>query len=242
MVRPAVHDTTEQVYARLPAFYRTADATLDWPLLRYLSLLGDQLGEITDLADRIDYVAEDDGGAPGETSDLADPDSADVAWLTWIAQFVGVTLDPEEPIADQRAHLAAADAEIWARGSRAHLRGVVEQLLTGGQYVRITTHHGGSPWVVSIETLPDETPDATWADIEQDTPTWAHIEAADTWHGVTSEDVFIATQPLRPAGVDFHLRPYSATYADVDRFFATVADAEAAVVTVRDLRTYYVPA
>lgn len=89
-MRPDVSATTERLYGSLPAFYRDADEPLDWPLLRYLSLLGDQLGDLEELVDRIDFVRAEDVGSAGDTSDLVDPATADAAWLPWLAQLVGI--------------------------------------------------------------------------------------------------------------------------------------------------------
>lgn len=94
MARPAVAEFTDRWFDALPAVYRSADEAQDggadgYPLLRFLSLLGDQAGEVETLVDRI---ALHDDGTGDWRSDLANPAAADDAWLAWIAQMVGLGL------------------------------------------------------------------------------------------------------------------------------------------------------
>lgn len=52
MARPTVDAATEAVYRRVPGYVRDDDADLDYPALRWLSLIGDQLGDLWDLIAR----------------------------------------------------------------------------------------------------------------------------------------------------------------------------------------------
>jgi hypothetical protein len=65
---PRVTTFTSRLYGRLPEFYRTADLTQvgDLPLLRFLSLAGDEAGRVEDLAGRLDYLRPDELDAAGE--------------------------------------------------------------------------------------------------------------------------------------------------------------------------------
>lgn len=191
MARPTPHPTTERLYARLPEHYRVADARQtgpDWPLLRYLSLVGDRAGELEDLLDRIDYVPPEDGGAAGDTSDLVDADQASPAWLPWLAQLVGIELDTSEPLTTQRARITGVEP-TWQTGSREAIEAAVAAQLTGTQEVEVTPHWGGDVWVIGIGTIEAETPQATWRSIaedaghtspETDPPTWRDVAEAAT--------------------------------------------------------------
>lgn len=94
MARPAVAEFTDDWWSSLPEVYRAADeAQADgpnsFPLLRFLSLLGDQADEISVLYDR--FALHDDGTGD-YVSDLANPETADTAWLAWLAPLAGVGL------------------------------------------------------------------------------------------------------------------------------------------------------
>ena len=93
MSKPTVHQTTTDLYNRLPNFYReadqdqsNADGSLEsyYPLLRYLSGAGELFGEIRDLITRFDYANN------GTTSDLVDPVTANDAYIPWLAMIAGV--------------------------------------------------------------------------------------------------------------------------------------------------------
>lgn len=86
MPPPAVHSFTATVYQRLPLCYRDADEKQEWPLLKWLSLLVDQLGAVADVVDRITMDDDD----PASSSALTDPATADETWLPWLAQLVGL--------------------------------------------------------------------------------------------------------------------------------------------------------
>ena len=211
MAQPAVHETTLELYRRLPAFYRTADGgQVDWPLLRYLSLLGDQLGELSDLQTRIDYVAPDDGGAPGDTSDLSDPATADQAWLPWLAQHLGVVLPPRLTEAEKRDAVAYASAG-WRAGTKTAVADAAKTVLTGSKYARLYDHATtridagtATVWDVLIVTRPSETPD---------------VQAVlDT----------VVAKGAKPAGVELHHEAYSASWATLETQRPTWADWEAA--------------
>lgn len=211
MARPDVHPTTLRLYQRLPAYLRDADEAQagppDYPLLRYLSLLGDQLGEVEDLVDRMDYRHPFDGGTPGDTSDLVDPATADAAWLPWLAQVASVTLADQATEAARRTLIAGAN-ELHAEGSEGAMRAAIRPLLTDTRYVEVVPNFSGT-WAIGIVTLSNEsagtTPAAilaaatphkpagaslvhdyglTWADLEATFPTWDAIDAAGSWNNL----------------------------------------------------------
>jgi len=200
MARPVVHAATERLYARLPQLYRDADeAQADgangFPLLRFLSLLADQVGAVEDLLARFDAVP---------TSDLVDPASADSGWLTWLAQVAGVDLGDETDVARRRQLIADAD-DSRSHGSEGAIIANVAPLLTGTKSVRVFALYR-HVWRVLVLTRNDEmsaTTSAailaaarrqkpagvelehdvglTWAELEANYPTWTAIEAAGSW-------------------------------------------------------------
>lgn len=206
MARPIVSAFTERLYASLPAFYRDTDEGLDWPLLRYWSLIADQAGELDDLTDRIGYLASEDGGAPGDTSDLVDPTTADAAWLPWQAQLVGVDLLPELTEVERRDAIRIA-VTGWRAGTKDAIASAAALELTGTKYVEVLDHYEGDPWAIGVRTRADETVDpadvvasietfharpagftivtafyaASWGTLEAHYPTWATWEATGSW-------------------------------------------------------------
>jgi hypothetical protein len=215
VTRPAPSATTERLYAALPELYQAADAELGdgdngYPLLRFLSLLGDQLDDVEMLIARADYYSPDDGGAPGDTSDLADPATADPAWLPWLAQLVGARLPAGLTDAERRAAVAGAVAGYF-KGTKQGIEAAARAALTGTKYVRVIPLYAGDQWRLEVRTRTSETAstaavaaaivaanakpagvelvatayEATWAQVEAAYPTWAALEAnAPTWLAV----------------------------------------------------------
>lgn len=217
MTRPIVHARTEAFYARLPDVYREADAAQDrgagdldgYPLLRWLSLIVDQLGEVADLLERIDYYSPDDRGAPGDTSELVDPELADARWLPWLAQVVGVALAPNLSVADQRAAIAGA-VTGYLKGTKQGIAAAAATALTGTRYVRVIPLYGGDQWRLEVRTRTSETPStaavlaaildkrAKPAGVELVATTyaasWDTIEALGSWDAVEARGSWTALE------------------------------------------------
>jgi hypothetical protein len=205
MPAPVVHWFTQRVYDSLPEALRSPDGDLGWPLLRYLALVLDQAGEFADTAAAIDYVPLDEGGAAGDVSLLVDPDNAPASWLPWMAQLVGVRLDPALSEAARRDAIRFAPAG-WRAGSRGALADAARSALTGTRNVRVYDHtDAGSDlgaagmWHVAVATLAAETPSAQ-----------AVLDAINAQHAV-------------PAGVWLHHRPYTASWAQIQSAHPTWA-------------------
>lgn len=194
-MRPAVADRTETAYARLPEAYRDADAVLDWPLLRYLSLLLDQLEPLDALVERIDYDVEE-GDA---TSDLVDGATANAGWFPWLAQLLGVDLTGLT--IEQQREALADPTQAWAHGSPGALAAAAARGLTGTRSVTITPHHGGAPFVIGIGTKDSETtaPDS-WGELKAYAPTWGDLHALGTFAKAAAPLVLSAVERERPAG------------------------------------------
>ncbi|MEG1971439.1 MAG: phage tail protein [Burkholderiaceae bacterium] len=201
MAAPAVSARTLLVYDRLPETYRDYDQHVDYPLLRYLSLLLDQVAAIDDLFERLDRAPED---LDPPASDLADPAAADASWLPWLAQVLGVSLTGT--IAEQRADLADP-AAAHAHGSRSALKAAMAKGLTGTKSVTITPGFGGDPWVIGIGTLNAETDTVdTWAEFMATYPDWAAVHRPGSWQAIMTPSLAAAVGE-RPAG--FKLDRYS---------------------------------
>jgi hypothetical protein len=211
MAAPAVGVTTQRLYDRLPEVYRSADAALDYPLLRFLSLTVDQAAEVAALLDRWDVLTPDEGGDPADSSELVDPALADADWLSWLAQHVGVDLPPAMAEQERRDNIAGA-ASGWQSGTRAGIAAAAAETLTGTKQVDVIPLYGGNPWAVAVRTIPTETPSeaatlaaiiearakpagvnltvisyaASWTLLETTYPSWTSLEAAGTWDVIES--------------------------------------------------------
>lgn len=205
MARPDVSATTERIYAALPQEERNADedqadGANGYPQLRYLSLLGDQAGELEVLLDRFNFVAPRDGGAAGDTSDLADPATADVAWLAWLAMHPGVDVAAMTP-GEARV---AIDAEQFIRGSHDQLLAAIRTRLSGAQRATLIPNLGADQWLLGVQIHPDDLDIASWTTIEADFGTWDQIEAAGSWEAIGAVDAIdtAIVAASKPAGVE----------------------------------------
>lgn len=236
--RPTVTPVTEAGYASLPELYRDADATQDtgpsnYPLLRYLSLLLDQLDTIAVLISRFTYIAQDERGdavitwrmgvpepwqrmghglfgsdtfGDADTSDLVDPATADASWLVWLAQLLGVTIHPGDTTDETRTRLAHPE-DAWAHGTPDAIIALVRRgLVDPDAYVDVRPHAGGNPFVINIIT-PSEAGGgvgASWAVLEP-FGTWAGIYAGrgTTWADLRGVDIVEVAEAERPAGYRF---------------------------------------
>lgn len=213
MADPTVHPFTRRLYDELPEFYRDADADNGSPdgrpLLRFLSLVGDQLGAVEDLVDRLDPDV-------GAGSDLLDPYAADAAWLPFLAQLLGVAfLPPGLSVDDQRAAIAGAVGG-WRAGTRQALTDAARAALTDPSgYVSVRPHSGGDPFAIGVSVDPEYAPAdldlviaaiedaharpagirlvidlyaAAWATLESARDTWAGFDAVAGWARLEGTD------------------------------------------------------
>lgn len=191
------------MYDGLPEHYRSADeAAGDYPLLRFLAGIGLELGAVDVLRERIDYVTVPDGGELGDTSDLADPTTADATWLPWLAQLVGVNLAPGLPEDARRDAVEFASAG-WRAGTKSSVADAARSVLTGTKFAVVYDHSTAavrgtaSVWDVLIVTRPTETPDP------------AAVLTA------------VVARGAKPAGVVLHHLAYEAEFATVETTYPT---------------------
>lgn len=202
----------DDFYESLPQHYLDADASLDYPLYRWVAGVLSVFGEVAYALDRIDYDPE----VPelGTTSDLADPVTADVGWLPWIAQLVGVPLQAGFTEAEARDAVRFASAG-WRAGTKTAVADAAKSELTGTRFARVYDHSvtepgDGGMWDVLIVTRTTETPDvpavltaverrgakpagvvlhhrayeASWDTVVATYNTWSAIEAAGSWQTI----------------------------------------------------------
>lgn len=228
MARPLVGPVTERVYASLPELYRDADAAQvgpDYPLLRYLSLLLDQLTPVDELRERFSYegspapLASFDGtygdGTYGAgvyggilteavvtdvaTADLVDPARADGRWLPWLAQLLGIGIS-NLTVAEARAALATPETS-WDHGTPSAIAEAAATKLTGTKAVEVTPHYGGDPFTIGIGTLTAETSEAdTFGELKAIAPRWADLKALGSFANAKAPAPILGAQPERPAG------------------------------------------
>lgn len=165
MTEPVYSPTAESIYSDLPQHYRIADGKIDFPLKRWWRGVLDQVGDMEVLRDRIDYLPPDEGGVPGDTSDLVDPAKADAAWLDWRAQFTGIRFPASMSNSEKRA-LMANETALLQVGTRQALVAAIETALVGDKYVNLyrnSTNTGNigtaTVWDVLIVTKATETLD-----------------------------------------------------------------------------------
>lgn len=203
MAAPVVDAFTREVYDSLPEAVRTGQDALDYPLLRYLSLVLDQIGAQVTTAEAIDYTPVDEGGAPGDVSKLVDPDTADHAWLPWLAQLAGIQLDPALSDADARTAIRSGSAG-WMAGTRQAIIDAAKTALTGSRYVELIGHEtsdgAGGPWDLAVVTRPYETPNGQ-----------AVLDAINAQHA-------------KPAGVVIWHKTYGASWQTLHTLRPTWAD------------------
>jgi hypothetical protein len=144
------------------------------------------------------------GVAAGETSELVTPETAEDTWLPWLAQLVGVTLNPALTRAAKVDAIRFASAG-WQGGTKAAVAAAARSVLTGTKYVQVFDHSTsagvgtGGEWDVLLITRGSETPDPT-----------AVLTA-------------VVTQKAKPAGVTLWHLSYAATWAQIESVYPTWA-------------------
>jgi len=182
-------------FASLPEFVRVADAAQDWQLLRYMSLIGDQADVLEQLYERIDFTPLDEDG-DATPSALIDPDTADAAWLPWLAQTVGARVDGLTTAAARVAVDAAAGG--WRAGSKGAIAAAARTVLTGTKSAKVYDHSDG---VLAIGAGGD----------------WDVLILTNITESPSSAEVIAAVDAAgaRPAGVNLHHLAYTATWAQL---------------------------
>lgn len=188
----------DELYAALGPL-AAQDADLGYPLRTYCHALGAMFEEIS-------WYATETDDMPGWAR-LADVDTTPSKALGWLAQFVGVTLDPALDDDAQRDRIRMTDG--FKRGTVGALVGAAQQYLTGQKTV-IVRERDGDAYTLTVVTYTAETPDSglvaaallaqkpaglilnyltetgqDWATLVANSATWADVVAAySTWEDV----------------------------------------------------------
>jgi hypothetical protein len=217
MAEPIYSEATEDLYDRLPEVYQESDKLQTepqpfddddggYPLKRYVSAVGDTLGDVRTLYDRFDYDAVE-----GDLSHLVYPPDADDAWLDYIAQVLGIGSLHGMTVAQKRTILV--DPSIGYRaGTPESIISAAATVVGGSGFVGlykfttdVSTIGGATMWDVLLVTRSGEVTgdvvqtvidlgvkpagvklywrewEVTWGDIHTNYPTWAAINALPNW-------------------------------------------------------------
>lgn len=181
-----------------------------YPLLRYLSLLLDQLTPVDDTLNAIAPHLAGPGrwtryGSPGvtygtlsaaaPTSALVNPRTAPAAWLPWLGRLVGVDVSGRT-VDEARDAIAHPDYEV---GTAAAIADAI-RARSSARYVHIENHYRGDPFRIQVTVDRDEVGAVSWADLEENLPTAGDWEAAGNWQNIAAAGVFVAIESQRPAG------------------------------------------
>ncbi len=222
MTAPVVGPVTQEVYDGLPEVYRVADDIQSdgpdgYPLLRYLSTLLDQLSIVYELIARFDYSDDPTGdgtfgsgsygdgtyggvAGPSATADLIDPETANAAWLPWLAQLLGVALRDGMTPQEQRDAMADPSA-TWAHSTPPVLTALA---LTVVDSVEITPHYAGQAFNIGIGTnLIGGVDISTWGALHAAAPTWGQLATVGSGIDATTQALLETLEPERPAGYKF---------------------------------------
>lgn len=192
-------DATQRWFERLPAYVQEGD---NGDLRQWLSLLGDQLGDVGLRLDLMNFVRDEATGEVIQASALVDATQAGrltdaLAQLRWLAQLLGANLGKTSTLNEQIDAVRYATTG-WRAGTKAALADAARSVLGGTKYVLIEPHYAGDRWTINIRTRASETPDDTavvnaiyakgakpagvvllniffdtdWATLEADRPTW----------------------------------------------------------------------
>jgi phage tail P2-like protein len=194
--RPVVHAAAEQVYRLLPDFIRASDEGADYTALRYVA------GAAVPLERAADFltIVDPDTSVTG-TCELVNAAACPRPYLGWLGWLVGLNT-ATVPAAHVRDVVGSA-AETQRRGSAGSIRAVVGRTLSHtNPPARVWANLGGDqPYVVSIVTNVDQTPDPS-----------ATLQAAVR---------------EKPAGMLIELQVVDgAVLVEVEQSFATLADIE----------------
>jgi hypothetical protein len=208
MVEPVYTDATEQFWDRLPDFYKDADANQDYIFKKFVSSFTERWADIDAYRARFDFTQPGELAPGNTTSDLTDPATADITWLTWLAQLVGVSIDPAMTESEKRDAFQFAVSGFKV-GTKRAIADAAKSVLTGTKHVEVYDHStdtdigGATMWDVLIVTRTEETPDVSLV-----------LQT-------------VMRKKAKPAGVTLWHRAYSATWTDIEAAYPTWADIDA---------------
>lgn len=199
MARPEVSSAAEELYASLGVL-ASEDEDNDWHLLKFCDALVEGLGIAM-----IDTYVSDSDDRPGWQI-VFDPDDSPEEALPYLGQFVGVELEPELTVAEQRLKIKLPEG--FRRGTLAALEAAIQRTLTGSKTVLIEERPDGEAYQLYIRTFASETPseDATLAAILTQKPIGIVLEPA--YEAITGQ----SWDDLQASATDWD--DVESTYAD----------------------------
>lgn len=260
---PSVY--TERLYNRLPDFYRTDDTRNGMALLAFIASIGDEAGDVEVLFDRLnfspwggnqpfatlwppftfeswpvfDLLDWDHFAGPGVPAcQLTDPDTCDPSWLPWIAQFLGLTVDPAAPIATQRLSLGAGRP---IPSTVPAIIAAAQAYLTGTKVCRVT-QYTPDQWTYTVTIHAWQVQGDTYDELEAMYPTIDAFETAfPHYTDIPSAlpELTAALQAQVPAGMTMILvalpRP---SYDEIEAAYPSIPAFEAAFATYADVKAW----
>lgn len=110
------------------------------------------LSGTAEMAQSLDSLTTDgydrDGNPSTGWSQVLDIDRCPTSWLPWLAQFVGVILDPTQR--DDQMRYAIENPQGWSRGTPAAILATINQYLAPG-YTAVLFERDSSPYHLTIE-------------------------------------------------------------------------------------------
>lgn len=150
MARPVVGVVAEALYARM-APVADQDESLGWPLLTYIGAICDSyLQDIDDLAS--DHPTYSGWGS------ILSADLAPHYALPWLAQLVGVRVDPS--LSDANNIALIKQPVGFQRGSPGAIKAAILPYLTGTKSVTLVERYTGDAYKVLVSTVTGEVPDS----------------------------------------------------------------------------------
>lgn len=128
------------------------DEALGFPLLNYISAIGDMYFQ------QISDLARDRGEQPG-WSVIMDPDQTPSDGLAWLAQMVGVRINPS--LSNEANIGLMREPTGWKRGSPGAIKAAIIPYLTGTKSLILTERYTGDAYKVLVTTLTGEVPNPT---------------------------------------------------------------------------------
>lgn len=156
MTVPTIGRLATDLYTELEPFaFKDGDGN-GWPVATVAGGIGAMLQPLDDLA------ADTDDG-PG-WSQVLDIDRCPTAWLPWLAQFPGATVNPLFSDEDQRNQIRVPAGH--ARGTNAAIAAAAQPYLTGSKTVVFRERDpvacpSWPAYGLTVFTFTDETPDST---------------------------------------------------------------------------------
>lgn len=234
MAAPTLNPTAQAVYAWLGRAMTDPDPDNS-------HALGWMTEAATTSLDEVEQVTRGRDGRVGWQIAF-DPDDTPAQLLTWLAQFVGVIVDPRWSVDATRA--AIKDPSNWLRGTAAYLRAAAQPWLHRG-HVRVIERADDDENAVGVEYFAGQLEVFTLDELDTDFATlddlddaFAHLDDVDG----NAEELEAAVIAATPAWLTITVTQHpGALLDDIDAEFATLDELDAEFATLDEMAAH-VPA